>query len=296
MARVNVEDSIYRDDRFFDLAAKLGSREAAIGALVLAWDLAQRWWKSTERMIPADEWAKLKFGKVVIECGLAQAIDGKVYVKGSRDRLGWIEACQNAGKTGGKKSGNERNKKTPTCKNKGESAKGSQGFVRVPQGFEASPSPSPSPSAYAHSSYEECGEGSQGSLLPVVISDSEVLGSSDLVDDVILPKPLRKWSKTNQFILAYIAAWKTKFPGRPQDLTDPVVLGQIKAWLKYCPIERACQLIQVYFQVEDRWFGTKVYDFMTFKQNLNKIGLALDSGLQPGAAKEYDWSKVFGAA
>ncbi len=99
--------------------------------------------------------------------------------------------------------------------------------------------------------------------------------------------------KVNAFIRAYCEAWKERFPeSRPEGLRDGKTIGQIRAWIKPYSADRACDLVRTYFKIDDKWFGAKGYDFYTFRDNLNKIALALDSGVSTD--KDYDWSKVFG--
>lgn len=101
--------------------------------------------------------------------------------------------------------------------------------------------------------------------------------------------------KARQFVGAYVKAYQAKFPdGRPEDLNDGKIRGQILNWIKEYPLDRACDLIQTYFQMDSKWFGTKGYDFLTFRNNLNKVGQALDSGADPDGNK-INWEKVFSA-
>lgn len=98
--------------------------------------------------------------------------------------------------------------------------------------------------------------------------------------------------KAREFVAAYVDAYRTRFPdGRPEDLNDGKVRGQILSWVKDYPIDRARDLIQAYFQMDAKWFNTKGYDFATFRNNLNKIGQALDSGRDPDG-QTLDWAAI----
>lgn len=94
-----------------------------------------------------------------------------------------------------------------------------------------------------------------------------------------LKEPDKK-AKVAKFVAAYVQAYAKRFPERrPEDLSDGKVRGQIRLFAEQHPdIDRACQLIQVYFQMDQRWFETKGWDFLTFKNNLAVVGQALDSG------------------
>ena len=114
------------------------------------------------------------------------------------------------------------------------------------------------------------------------------------------PKALAKreaQSKAATFVGAYVKAYQTRFPeGRPEDLQDGKVRGQIMNWISGLPegeksLQRACQLVQVFFQMDTKWFATKGYDFLTFRNNLQKIGQALDSGKDPDG-NAINWGEV----
>lgn len=101
MARINIEDSIYKDNRFFKLSLKLGSREAAIGSLIFAWSLAQKFYlnEETNRRIPLSEWDTQEIKNEIIEVKLARVIDGFVEVEGSEKEFNWLFQKSAAGKS-----------------------------------------------------------------------------------------------------------------------------------------------------------------------------------------------------
>lgn len=126
MARVNVEDSIYRDPRFIDLAIELGM-DAALGCLVRAWDLAQRHFLSPSHLIPEAAWKAARMNEALIRSGLARREDGGIYVCGTREACSFIITRRENGKKGGLKT--------------------QENAVKHPehsQALQASPSPSPS--------------------------------------------------------------------------------------------------------------------------------------------------------
>jgi len=112
MARINIEDSLFKDDRFTDLVIKLQSRTMALGALVEAFILAQKFYLATasDRLIPHAEWARLKHGQDLIECGLAESFEGGVYVRGSENQFSWLIQRQEAGRRGGLAKSNKEEK------------------------------------------------------------------------------------------------------------------------------------------------------------------------------------------
>ena len=82
MARINIEDSLFKDRRFLKLLTKLGCEYKALGMISSAWILAQENWLKY-KCIPEKAWPKDL--DILIEVELAERIEGgDVYVKGSR--------------------------------------------------------------------------------------------------------------------------------------------------------------------------------------------------------------------
>ncbi len=103
MARINIEDSLFKDGRFIDLCIKLGSRRAALGALTEAWMLAQRFVtvNSPTGPIPEEEWEKQGIAAEIVEVKLARKFDGIIEVSGAKDQFKWLVQRQSASAKGG---------------------------------------------------------------------------------------------------------------------------------------------------------------------------------------------------
>lgn len=101
MARINIEDSIYKDRRFYDLLLKMGDIDKTYGVLVRTWLVAQKWYLKPERMIPATEWAKQLITEAVIEVGFAERVGDFVRVCGADEQFAWLVQRVEAGKKGG---------------------------------------------------------------------------------------------------------------------------------------------------------------------------------------------------
>lgn len=109
MARINVEDSLDADRRFFKLAVTLGSQELAMGVMVYAWRLAQAHWKNGKRPIPLVEFMeKISHPEAILNSGMAQRIEVEgldcVYVVGSEEQFGWVFEKKDLQAKGGQKS------------------------------------------------------------------------------------------------------------------------------------------------------------------------------------------------
>ena len=100
MARINIEDSLFKDGRFLDLCIHYGDRQRALGAIVWAFIVAQKFFLSeeSERLIPLNEWKRQKCDDKLIEFGLAETKDKGIYVCGSEDQFAWLLQKQAAGK------------------------------------------------------------------------------------------------------------------------------------------------------------------------------------------------------
>ena len=115
MARINFEDSIYSDFRFINLINRFGSIEFALGSLVRAWHLGQKYYlnEKTNRMIPLKKWNQQGIKMDIIEVGLAEIIDDHVYIKGAEKQFAWLLRQKAAG-VASHKARSARGVKNPT--------------------------------------------------------------------------------------------------------------------------------------------------------------------------------------
>lgn len=98
LARINIEDSLYRDDRFLNLVAKVGNVYMAKGMVLTAFTLAQNYWLK-HKSIPIDAWPGDL--QALIDCRLAEVCPKgtSVYVKGSSGQFGWLDKSSLGGKS-----------------------------------------------------------------------------------------------------------------------------------------------------------------------------------------------------
>lgn len=151
MARINVEDSLFKSKRFLNLVIKTGDVDRALGAMVRAWALAQKFWLSPSQLIPREAWDKEELHPGIIECGLAEERDQGVYVSGSKEQFGWLEQRSEAGKKPKAKSkGKPRKRPIATDNDRVSDGNGSK-----PLSLSLSPSPSHSLSSVSISISEE---------------------------------------------------------------------------------------------------------------------------------------------
>jgi hypothetical protein len=292
MARVNIEECWWIDPRRSALIRLTGSEETADGAAIKAWRLAQEFWKANQGLVPTYLFDLLGFANELLKVNLAEVRAEGVYIRGSSAYLDWVYEEREARRLGGQKSAqrprDEKGRLLPkdAPQDKEEPPAETQ--------LVSSSSPTESSSIQVSVSASASVSGSKNKNKESIGTTAIVPASTGLqeVNKKAQVKELTRL-KAKEFIQAYVKAYQTKFPGRPEDLNDGKVQGQILNWVKDYPIDRARDLIQVYFQMDTKWFGQKGYDFGTFRNNLNKIGQALDTGKDPDG-NSIDWSQVFG--
>lgn len=258
MARLNIEDSIYRDARFIKLIAKAGSLETALGILVRAWSVAQDWYLTPERMIPVSEWRKQELNDLLFDVGLATKVDEKIRVSGADEQFGWLLQKSEAGKK------NRGSKKKPRTKSLNNSENGRQ---RTTSGDD--------------------GRRPLTLTLPLSPTLPQTQKTKELSEGQTPAEPPPQ-SSGQLFVGTYVKAYRKRYGEKARPDLGGKTQGGIKRLLADYPIDRACEMIQVFLQMDDPWFVTKAHDFETFAQNLTKVGLALDTGKERGGVSRWE--------
>lgn len=116
LARINIDDDLYQQQGWFDLLIATKSADAALGALVRAWSVAQKYWvpdrpkgmpieewlTTCKKGIPLDEWKKQRLNDEIIKAGMAEVKDGCVIVGGSEPQFDWLFSKHENGGKGGR--------------------------------------------------------------------------------------------------------------------------------------------------------------------------------------------------
>jgi hypothetical protein len=244
MARLTIEDRWWTDPRRERLSEIVGGIDHADVVAVKAWRLAQEFWKQAFGLVPKALFFRLKHPEALIEAGLAEVQAEAVYVRGSRDYLTWAAEMREAASIGGKKSAQRP-----------RDAKG-----RLKKTSKRTPSDV------------------QANSKAVQVSDSDSVFDSDSGSENSVGQKNEKPAPKGIFVAAYVRAYQARYGARARPDLQGKVQGMISRFVDQTPIERACDLIQVYCQMNDPWFLTKAHDFGTFVENLSKVGLALDTG------------------
>ena len=131
MARINIEDSLFKEKAFEKLVIKLGGRRQALGALVELWMVAQKFYLTTvnDRMIPLNEWTREELCDELIECGFAEHRDNGIYVRGSEKQFSWLVQRSDAGKSSARI---KAEKKSTTVNDRPTTVNGSQPLTLTP--------------------------------------------------------------------------------------------------------------------------------------------------------------------
>ncbi len=255
MARLNIETQMLSKGknalRFQNLLIKIGDRQKAKGLLWELWELAQNSWFPNRLPIPETDWVDAGLTDVLVECGFAEKVEGGYRAKGAEEQFAWLFAKQENGRKGAEARWH---------KPKDEPAEEASLDVATDSGSQAIAKRQIASSLLSPSSSLL----SLNSLLP---SQGNALSA-----------PSGKAKKpVGLFIGRYVEAYQRRYGVRPE-LNDGKIQGQISKFVQAQPLERAMNLIETYLQMDEPWFITKAHDFITFKENLQKVGLALDSG------------------
>jgi hypothetical protein len=146
---MSIDDMVGRDPRITMLAHALGwSRREAVGCLVAdVWPIVydQRTELISERVLDASA-GHVGFAAVLIECELAtRDRSGKVVIRGARERIKYLDHKTEAGRQGGLKSAETRQKNSSKRQASGEADVKHGGSTRQAAGNPPSPVPDSAP-------------------------------------------------------------------------------------------------------------------------------------------------------
>lgn len=100
MARLNIEDSLFKDHAFMELVALTGNRWVAMGMVMEGFMLAQKFYFDEEhdRCIPLKDFQRCKL-EPLIAVGMAEQLPHGVRMRGSKKAFAWLVQKVNAGKS-----------------------------------------------------------------------------------------------------------------------------------------------------------------------------------------------------
>jgi hypothetical protein len=270
MARINVEDELFKDNRFTNLCIALGSRRNALGSLVEAWVFAQTYVspENPTGHCPKADWDRQGFAEEIFTVGLARIEDGHVYLSGAEEQFSWLVSRQNNGRKGGrpKAETEETDNNHPVTETNLVGTGGKPLTLSLPLSLSLTQTPT--------------------------LSVEEVATKVAPPAEVSLPKVSKKKPDVRRFIATYIDAYRARYKADP--VVDGKNVGIARRIVESLGDERSCQAAQVYLQMPDKWFETKCHDLASFEQNLNPITKALQTGLTSEQSSEQSfWDEVW---
>lgn len=257
LARLNFEDRWWEDERRYALAERLGgSLREADGLMAEVWLVAQRFWGNGRKKVPAVVFQNVKDFELLFDVDLAYRKGSLIYVRGTRECHEWYAKRLSASASGGNVTKKRSSKREANVVANGVANDKQTG---------GSPAPVPAP-------------------VPTLKEKNEIQNHSV----GLLPSQTPTNSPSQTFVATYVKAFRKRYGEKARPSLDGKVQGGIKRLLATEPIERACEMIQVFLQMDDQWFVTKAHDFETFAQNLTKVGLALDTGKERGGVSRWE--------
>jgi hypothetical protein len=91
-----------------------------------------------------------------------------------------------------------------------------------------------------------------------------------------LPRPAENGA-VHGLIGCYIRAWQDRYKTKARPDIAPAI-GVFRKLLKERSAEELSLLLQVYCQMDDKWFQTKHHDIGTFGANVGKVAVAREKG------------------
>ena len=107
MARINIEEKLFKDARFTELCIRFGCRFKALGALAALWMLGQEYWKKDRSLIPKPKWKEQRLPQELIDVGFVFEKGHGFEVDGAEKHFAWILQRVEAGKKGGSSDSND---------------------------------------------------------------------------------------------------------------------------------------------------------------------------------------------
>lgn len=238
MARINIEDNLWSDPRFLKLCIALGDEVRAIGAVVLAWKLAQKYWCPDRDPIPEPAFDGLP--AELISCGLAEKLDNGIRMRGSEEHFSWWFNRQESGRKGGLAKASKAKQKVASLSKSKQTV------------------PSSSISSSSSSS----------------ISNSD---SSNLREKEFSRQPdIEIESKVQFFIRRYCEEFKNKYQVSPQILAkDAGIAKRLSTPLSQNRID---SILRAYFEIPDAWIIKRKYPIDAIESKMNEIVVFMESG------------------
>lgn len=266
MARINVEDSIYKDIRFIDLIGKLGGLDTALGSMVRAWSLAQKYYLVNGGKIPKPVWKSQRLRDEIISCGLANDDGDFIYINGSKDQFSWLKARSESGKKSGR---SRRDASIKTIKKKHEQTRTNTN-KHEPLTLSLSLSPS--------------------------LSLAQTQTQTQKQEDEILAEPAGSAGVSggaSQIALvwrAYSEAYLDRHGTSP--VGNAKTFGMLKNYCKRLPSDECCAVARFYTTHNDRFYTAQMHPVSLLLRDAEKLRTEWVTGNQMLSSKAQEQERM----
>lgn len=290
MCRITIDDSIDHDPRVMALKAAIGDA-AAWGSLVGAYRVATAYYVPDRKPIPTKLFKLIPWSQPLIDSGIAELTeDGTgVFIIQSEEQFDWLISKHSNGKKGGR----------PKTEDNLIEPKETESKPNLSYGNPLTIAPASAPVIALAQIKENTNTIQAVANAPACLQEIEKNLPEEIEPGILAPKK-SKFSdltrkKMRSFIAKYVEVFQGKYPGckAPESLKDKALIGKLGHWIEHVSEVRAISLVEVYLQISYRPFDENFHDLWQFFRHLNRIGHALDTGMD---ANMTDWSKVFAGA
>jgi hypothetical protein len=240
MARINIEDSIFKDERFIDYCIGCGDKDIALGRLIRFWMKAQKFYL-THGEIPNAEYFKFGLDENLVKTGLAERSSTGVRAKGQDQQFAWLKQTQQAGRASAKKRGNAMQKKQRTDVHKTTNARSTPV------------------------------DGSSTSLLS---SHYSLLTTQNSLNST----KYENSNFHREKIAAFCLGWKNKYNAQYKFI--PKEIGLLKNQFKNTSLKGFEELVFAYFEMNLAKFVSKRHSFTEFYFSLQEINHFMQTGVR----------------
>lgn len=262
MARTNFHAEVYKEQSYQDLLLEVGCQYKTRGMLLVAWELAQKFWIS-HKAVPLEKWPTNL--EPLLRHGFAKEEtreNGRViYVAGSADHCAFLEKQAKNGAKGG------RSKSSKKLANLKQNQKNDENS-------EAKPKPNRSQKNPTEVSISNSGSNS-------VIPNTTYSGDS-------LPAIASKPGKNS--VALWMEAYHRKY-GVRYALYPKKDTGMLVNLEKNYSGQQLEVLFAAYLAMKDALFESQKHPLSLFFRDLPKISMAAQTGVDPSVGEEPEWKK-----
>lgn len=276
MARINVEDSLWSDARFLKLCAKLGDEFRAVGVIVLAWKLAQKFWCPDRSPISNEAFFDAGLPEELISSGLALRTEDGIMMRGSEEHFKWWFERREAGKKGGEAAKKSRSEAAEAELHLSSSSAIAELHLGSSTAQANHQQKVPS-SSFSFSGSKKRKERKKNTGEP-----PEKSGAPEN-----LPQNSAAQKTGRDLVAVYCECWQKTYRSKK----SPVIMPHHGKMLKDLGLRAGAaaeQMIRAFLAMPDTWFVTKRHDIPTLMSNLNAVTQFIETGMMVSKSQLRD--------